>query len=317
MNSKKILISGTNGFLGSFLMKSKFSEIHELIPVSRNSENRIVTSVIEKSQSELPINKPVKFPSMNNADVAIHLAGLAHETKNASDRNSYFQANVELTESFLHSASELGVKHFLFFSTIKVYGEGFSNDAIKEDSKPSPSDIYSETKLLAEELIQKKANSLGMSYTIIRPPLVYGPNPKANILSIMNWIQKGYPIPISSRLNRRSFVSTYNIESMLLQILESKASKNQIFLVQDPSPFSTLDLIEFIAEAFGKNSRTLKIPHNLGKIIFSALGKGRAWDKLNGDLYMDDRSSRDKLSWSPPHSTREGIYSMVQGLFKI
>ena len=67
----------------------------------------------------------------------------------------------------------------------------------------------------------------GMEIVIIRPPLVYAPGVKANFLSMMNWLWRGFPLPLGGlRKNRRSFIFIANLVSMINSCINHPAASN-------------------------------------------------------------------------------------------
>jgi nucleoside-diphosphate-sugar epimerase len=288
---ERILISGTNGFLGKNLLTYSefFRKNHD--PVGREDDSHIVDS-------------------LRPARTAIHLAGLAHQSFRSSDSEIYYKSNVLLSLDFLKKASEVGVKHFIYISTSKVFGEG-QDEPYTEKSILNPQDVYSRSKLQAEEELSKLASQIGVRLSILRPPLLYGPNPKANFLTMLKFVKLGIPVPISSQSNRRSFLSTYNFSDFLLTLIQSKSLKSKIYLLQDPKPISTQDLVTAMAIALGKNPKFLKIPHRLGSIATSLIGKSLAWKKWTGSFYLDDADTRSYLKWQPNWTTMDSLLKTV------
>lgn len=291
----RILVSGASGYLGKHLLQSLD---REWIPVARK------------------VLKPGNLPSWEiqspipEANVAIHLAGLAHETKKTSEEDIYWQANVHNTETFLTFSYNFGVRHFIFVSTLKVYGEE-QKEPISADTPLNPSDIYSRTKVAAEELIQKFCAERKIDYTILRPPILYGPNPKANIGSLVSWVYRGFPVPVSRSVNLRSFLSLDNFSDLIREILINPKAKNQIFLPSDPLPLSTEEFIYWIGQGLGTRARVLKIPETLGEWGFRAMGMQRFWMRLSGNFYIKDSGLEKTLGWIPPVPSEKSIREMA------
>ncbi|MEX5669611.1 NAD-dependent epimerase/dehydratase family protein, partial [Pseudomonas neuropathica] len=81
--------------------------------------------------------------------------------------------------------------------------------------------------------LKQLGRATGMEVVIIRPPLVYGPGVKANFLSMLNWLNKGIPLPLGAIRNQRSLVAIGNLVSLVVTCIDHPAAANQTFLVSD------------------------------------------------------------------------------------
>jgi UDP-glucose 4-epimerase len=154
---KRVLITGASGFIGSYLKEHLTGfEISTL-------------SLRDPNWKKQPID----------ADVVIHCAGLAH-SKKSLPRERYMDVNCNLTMELLELSLQHNVSHFIFLSTMLVYGEG-NIGAIGRDSKINPISDYAKSKLCAEEFVSDKKN---IKSTVLRLPLVYGDKVKGNLASL-------------------------------------------------------------------------------------------------------------------------------------
>lgn len=291
--NQKILISGTSGFLGQNLLKHSEFLRSRAVPVSRQG---------------FQINNDFGY-----AESALHLAGLAHQSYHEFDKDLYYKSNVELSLDFMSKAADKGVKHFILVSSAKVFGEG-GNLPYTESSAIHPQDIYARSKAIAEEKCSKRADELSIKLSILRPPLIYGPNPKANFLTIWKAIGKGFPIPVSSLSNLRSIISTYNFADFLERILlnsfhEKSRSKSSpsVLLIQDPKPISTEELVHYIHKAQSRPIRIIKIPQRLGTWGAQILGKADLWEKWTGSFFYENSSSLVSSNWTPKFTTEQSL----------
>jgi nucleoside-diphosphate-sugar epimerase len=193
------------------------------------------------------------------------------------------------------------VKRFIFISSIKVNGEStVSGTPFKADDRPAPVDPYGVSKQEAEEALKQLGRDTGMEIVIIRPPLVYGPGVKANFLSMLNWLNKGIPLPLGAIRNRRSLVAIGNLVDLIVTCIDHPAAANQTFLVSDGEDLSTTQLLRRLARALGKNARLLPLPEWLLKLAASILGKQAIAQRICGSLQVDISKSRELLGWTPP-----------------
>ena len=195
---------------------------------------------------------------------------------------------------------EAGVKRFIFISSIKVNGEmTLQGHPFNSDDVFIPRDPYGLSKYEAEQGLLALARETNMEVVIIRPPLVYGPNVKANFSSMMKWVYKGIPLPLGAINNRRSFVALDNLVSFIIHCINHPEAASEIFLISDNEDVSTSELLRKVAKAFGQKSRLVPVPVWLMTISAQLIGKGDVANRLFGSLQVDSSKARDLLGWEP------------------
>ena len=140
-----VLITGVHGFVGSNLVKALSSEntIYGLDIVAPQKEGVIKTySWNDLEEGNIP-----------EVDAIIHLAGKAHDTKNQSKAQVYFDINTGLTQKIYDYFLKSSAKKFIFFSSVKAAADQVVGDVLTEDIVPSPKGPYGESKIKAEEYI--------------------------------------------------------------------------------------------------------------------------------------------------------------------
>lgn len=221
------------------------------------------------------------------ADAVVHLAAIAHRNASVSELS---EVNVRLAERTARAAAAEGA-HFVYLSSVKVHGETYGG-ALSETSVVAPKDAYAVSKARAEEALRAVS---GLSLSVLRPPLVYGPGVKANFLALMKLVARGWPLPLAAIDNRRSFVYVGNLVDAIIRCLDVKGT----FLVSDGAPVSTPQLCREIGEALGRPARLFPFPPRV-------LPR-----KLTGSLEVDDSLIRRTLAWRPPYTRKEGLKATV------
>ena len=160
----RIMVTGGKGYIGrSFI--NKYKGEYELIPVSLSSKQNL---------------------DFCNVSTVLHLSALVHQTNKIPDEQ-YFSINTEQTISLAKEAKKCGVRHFIFYSTVAVYGlHGYLADhkkLINEQSICNPASAYAKSKYDAEKALLKLEDEQFI-VSIIRPPLVYGKDAPGNMLKL-------------------------------------------------------------------------------------------------------------------------------------
>jgi nucleoside-diphosphate-sugar epimerase len=291
----KILVTGATGFIGTNLVPF-LKDRHQ---VSTLNAREINTKNYEwQSQVE-------------DCEVLVHLAGRAHVSTSDSDEQIYRTVNTQLTETLAKQMVNTN-KHMIFVSTSVVYGEQSQKDKpfVISDRLHATSP-YTNSKIAAEDALKIISAQSKFSFTIIRPPLVYGPNVKANFLSMLKWVKSGLPLPLGSARNLRSLVSVRNLSDIIENCATNTAAKNQIFNVSDDHDVSTTELLKTIAAAMDKPAHLIKVPLPVLKFGSQIIGKPRAYDGLCGSFQLDVSQTKQKLGWHAPFNLQDEIAMTV------
>lgn len=286
MNKLKILVTGAGGFIGSRFMELN-SDRHELTAVSlRNTRiNQINCTAI---------------------DAIVHFAGLAHQMEEI-DPSLYFKVNRDLTLELANKAKAEGVKHFVYISTTKVYGDGGSSAVYTEKSRCVPGDPYGKSKFEAEQKLQALASD-HFTVSIIRPPLVYGPGVKGNLLLFIKLALLPLPLPFKGINNNRAMVYVDNLIALIAKILERRA--DGIFTLTDVDQISTEMLMVELRKNLGKKSNLFYAPLLL-RFPIKWL-KPAMYSRLFGSFNIDCSYTLESLNYQNPVSFTQGVKAMVE-----
>jgi len=316
-----ILVTGSTGFIGAALIEELEKEKFFISAAVRDASNgKFNPNVNCISIGHLTPSLDWSY-ALQGVNTIVHLAARAHILSDKSDDPlaDYRYINVDCSLNLAHQAAIAGVKRFIYMSSIKVNGEfSILGKPFTAQDIPTPRDFYGVSKYEAELGLRAIAEEFGMELVIIRPPLVYGPQVKANFLSMMNWLWRGTPLPLGGLTNnRRSFVFIDNLVSMIVACITNPLAANQTFLVSDDEDLSTTGLLERMALALGRPSKLVAVPATL--IAFGAKLVGRADISLRllSSLQVDIKKTKNLLGWSPPVSVDEGLLKTAEYFLKI
>ncbi|MCL4131721.1 UNVERIFIED_CONTAM: hypothetical protein GTU68_059870 [Idotea baltica] len=254
--------------------------------------------------------------ALQGVDCVIHCAARVHQMKESKEEAlvAYNEVNTLGTLNLAKQAAALGVKRFIFLSSIKVNGE-FSEVGFpfSEYVSNSPCDPYGKSKYDAELALKALADETGLEVVIIRPPLVYGVGVKANFQTMMSWVNKGFPLPLGAIKNKRSLVYVDNLVDLILTTVVNENAAGRTFLVSDDCDISTTQLLMSISGAMDKLSRLLPIPMSWIKFVATVVGKPQIAQRLCGSLQVDISETKKILGWEPPVSFEDAIQKTVNG----
>jgi nucleoside-diphosphate-sugar epimerase len=147
---------------------------------------------------------------------------------------------------------------------------------------------------------------------VVRPPLVYGPGAKGNLLRLASLVARGLPLPLGAVQNQRSLVGLSNLVDLLRLCAVHPAAAGQMLLVSDGQDLSTPQLIRLMAEGMNRPARLLPVPVALLQAGGSLLGKRGEIDRLVGSLQVDSGHTQAQLRWTPPVSVADGVREMAR-----
>lgn len=289
-----ILTTGIHGFVGNNLVEAlkKQHSIYGLDIISPQKDGIIKTYAW---------NELDQIPSV---DVIIHLAGKAHDTKNNSEAQVYFDINTGLTQKIYDYFLTSSATKFIFFSSVKAAADTVHGDILTEDVIPNPKGPYGKSKIAAENYIlshkpqnrlpervfpereavegklSKEAVSCDPSLIsgpqssdkkvyILRPCMIHGPGNKGNLNLLYKVVSKRIPWPLGAFENRRSFTSVDNLSFVIGQLVE-KDIESGIYHMADDEPLSTNELIELISESLNRRPHIWPLAKGLLKALASS-----------------------------------------------
>lgn len=301
-----ILITGSNGFLGSHIVERVKEQ--PLILLDRGIENKHPTYSFFQGE----INSHNDYmKALQGCQAVIHCAARVHimGDKEAEPLELYREVNTRGTINLAKQAMDSGVKRFIFISSIKVNGEGtLVGRPFKSEDNHAPEDDYGLSKSEAEKQLVAIAKDSGMEVVIIRPTLVYGPGVKANFASLMNLVSKGIPLPFGCLTqNKRSLVSVDNLVDLIITCIDHPKAANQVFLVSDDQDVSTSEMVREMAIALNKRSWQLPVPVWCYKLVGKLFNKSDVVDRLTGSLQVDITHTKQTLGWAPPQTLQQGF----------
>jgi UDP-glucose 4-epimerase len=284
---KNILISGATGFIGKRLVLAIGSSSLNIRVLSRtkNPNHDVIICDFEEDS--------VSNHALTGIDTVFHLAGYAHDMRDASKiADLYYKVNVSATVQLANLAVKSGVKRFVFVSSVKAGGSSTFGGCASEKDQGDPEGIYGKTKRDAELKLLKIGKESGMHVSIIRPSLVYGPNVKGNLQLMLSGIKKGWFPPLPETGNKRSMIHVDDLVRAILLVADDDRANGEIFIATDGTPYSSRDIYNAMCSVAGKSIPKWSVP----KVLFdlASLTSPRIKYKIN-KLLGDECHSSIKL----------------------
>jgi nucleoside-diphosphate-sugar epimerase len=287
-----ILLTGSNGFLGSAIKKHFDEKKLNYYTLGRSNANILC-------DLKLPIEV-----SFQNFDLIIHAAGKAHSTPNTIfETKEFFDVNVNGTLNLLNGLESMSClpKKFVFISSVSVYGliKGLN---INEENPLLAIDPYGQSKIEAEIILKKWCEDHNVICTILRLPLILGSNPPGNLRSMINAIKNGYYFNIAGGNAKKSMVLASDIAKYILKAAEVGGTYN---LTDGVHP-SFNEFSKSISRNLGK-SFVPNMPHFIA-FVLAKFGdffgnnfplNSNKLAKITSTLTFNDTKARIAFGWNP------------------
>jgi nucleoside-diphosphate-sugar epimerase len=307
----RILVTGATGFVGhtlcEFLARSGYvvrAALRDDRPVPGCiSEKAIVGDIAAATDWRA---------ALRDVDLVLHIAARAHVLHDAKANSElYMETNAHGTRTLINTSAQAGVRRFGYLSSVKVNGEGTTDNAYSAYDEPRPVDPYGRSKWLAEKHVMEIGARTGMETVIVRSPLVYGPGVRANFLRMLHWVDKEFPLPLGAIQNHRSFVSIWNLCDLMVHVLKHPLASGRTWMVSDGEDLSTPDLVRRLASAMGRRAKLLPVPVGILRLLGALIGRNAEIGRLCGSLVVNIEPTRRELGWSPPTAVDEALARTV------
>lgn len=270
-----VLVTGADGFIGRHLVPYLAAQGFKVIAASRTAATFESPNTVA---AQLPdLSKPFDWqPLLQQCDAVVHLAGIAHTF---ADDNLYDRVNHQATEALARAACRCGI-HLVFVSSIAAQSGSSSEHELTEDDPPSPNNAYGRSKLAAEQGVR----AAGVSFTILRPVVIYGDGEKGNFATVHKISHLPIPLPFGALSAQRSVLSVQNFSSAVVTALTDSRARGETFIVSDPKTLTVADVITRYRASLGRAPWLIPIPERWLELSLKAVGQSAIWQRIGCPL---------------------------------
>jgi nucleoside-diphosphate-sugar epimerase len=300
----KILVTGTEGYLGSLLAPILMKEGHDVFAVDTGYYK---AGWLYNGSAVTPrtLNKDIRRITANDlegVDAVVHMAELSNDPTGELAPNITYEINHKGSVHLAELAKRAGVKRFVYTSSCSVYGLA-AGVIVTEESPVNPQTVYATCKTLVERDLKLMADD-DFSPTFLRNATAYGASPRMRFDIVLNnlaglaWTTKEIKM-VSDGTPWRPLVHGLDIAKAIISTLNAprEAIHNETFNVGDTAHNYTIkEIAEIVAEVFvgskltfgqqGADHRSYRV--SFEKIQAKLPGFKCDWDACRGALQLYD-----------------------------
>jgi dTDP-glucose 4,6-dehydratase len=307
LKGKKILITGSDGFIGSHLTEELVKRGHDVRAfVMYNSFNS--WGWLDQTEPEIKksldvfagdIRDPYGVKeAMKGCDVVLHLAALIAIPYSYHSPDTYVDTNVKGTLNIVQAARELGIPKVVHTSTSEVYGTAHFVPITEEHPLRGQSP-YSASKIGADQIAMSFYSSFETPVSIIRPFNTYGPRQSARavIPAIIAQIANGKRVlKLGAVHPTRDFNYVADTVNGFIAVAESDNSVGQVINIGSNYEVSIGETVRLIAEVMGAR---IEIETDEVRLRPAKSEVERLW--------ADNGKAASLLGWKPDFAGVEGL----------
>jgi len=299
-----VALTGATGFIGRHLLKELPKRGYKIRVLLRRP------TMLPPEASSAVVGDLTAPRNMSNAlagvDAVIHSAGLAHGMSGLPE-DDYRTINTEATVGLARAAARVGVRRFVFLSSIRAQSGHVASEVLTEDTEPQPTDAYGRSKLEAERGLA----DINIDWVALRPVLVYGPGVKGNMAALIKLASRPLPLPFASLAGRRSLLCVDNLVTAIDTVLRADAPLRRPLIVAEPGALTIAEMIASLRRGLGRRPGLLPVPIPFLRYVFRMLGRPEAYERISGSL-VASAVALTALGWTVPVSTQDGLAALAR-----
>jgi UDP-glucose 4-epimerase len=308
-----ILVTGGAGYIGSAVAAELLKHKHHIVVLDslETGHRGALPKGVEFVDTNLSDKKALhKLFAAQKFEVVFHFAGLIEAGESMRDPGKYLQANTVNTLNLLEAMHAAGTNRIVFSSTAAVYQS--SDDPLSEDSPLGPQNVYGETKLMVEQMLEWYRKVHGLRYAALRyfnasgalPDRGEGHQPESHLIPLTLQVALGqresvavfgsdYPTPDGTCI--RDYIHIADLVAAHLLAFDALETRDQlVYNLGSGHGYSVLQVIEMARKISGHPIPAVETPRRPGDAARLVASPARI---------------KSELGWETKHSGLEEIVS--------
>jgi len=308
----KALVTGATGFVGSHLAEALRQRGDEVTALARSPGKAKPLTALGVSVVTGDLYDVAALDrAVAGQDVVYHVAGVVA----ARNEAEFLRANGTGTANVVTAMQRAGVPRLLFVSSLAAAGPAERGAPLSSDALPRPVTAYGRSKLAAEQTVRGS----GLSWSIVRPPIVYGPRDR-EVLKVFRLARLRIAPVFGDGAQELVAVHAEDLAGALIAVASNPAAIGRTYTACHPEVFTSAEFALAVAAAMGHSVTTLRIPHTVGRALLSVTETAAKLTRQSTILTSDKANEFFQPAWTgdPAPLTRDtgwrAGYDLKRGL---
>lgn len=324
--TKKILITGAGGYIGSMATYQFLQEGYEIVVLDNFStgyrqpleflQNKFGKEKLRFYEADLQKDLSPIFEKENSISAVVHYAASCLVDESMKKPEKYFRNNILGTLNLLENMVKYKISNIVFSSTAAVYGEA-EKIPVREDHRTKPINPYGESKLAVEKMIEWFGRLKRIKYCILRyfnvcgasDDGLIGDSKKPSALLVQNAVRGALGIEpfylncpevdTPDKTPVRDYINVVDLNEAHLKALEYlfKGGKSDIINLGTETGNSVLEIVDKVQDVTG-------VKFDIKKTSLREGDPAR--------LVASIEKAKKVLGWQPKRTIKDSIKSLVK-----
>jgi nucleoside-diphosphate-sugar epimerase len=313
----KALVTGGTGFVGSHLVEALARRGDRVTLLVRSPERAAHLASLPGLRSvpgDLHDQEALARASAGQ-EVIYHVAGLVA----ARDEAHFLRINRDGVDHIVRAARRAGGPRLVLVSSLAAGGPTVAGRPLTGDEPPRPVTAYGRSKLAGEEIVRAS----GLPWTILRPPLVYGPR-DTEVLRVFKLARLGLVPLLGPGDQELSVVYGPDLAGALVAAARAESAVGRTYYPCHPATVSTRDLVRAAGRVVGRRVRTFPLGMTLSRVLLfvtgstaallgrtTVLSRDKAGEFLQPAWTCDPARLTEETGWRAVHDLEAGLAETV------
>ena len=295
----KVLVTGATGFVGSHLVEALRRRGDAVTVLARSAQKAAALAPLGVDVVPGDLNDRTALArAVQGRDVVYHVAGVVAARSEADFRAT----NRDGTRNLSDAGRSAGGSRLVLVSSMAAAGPTIKGRPLRGDEAPRPVTAYGRSKLAAEQVV----TASGLDWTIVRPPVVYGPRDQ-EVLKVFRLARLGIAPVLGDGSQELSAVYGPDLAEALIAAATSASAAGRTYYACHPEVFTGTQMARAVGRAMGRSPAVIRVPAAVGRGVLSLTGAAARVAGRTTILTADKANEFFQPAWTgdPARLTRD------------
>lgn len=288
----KAFVTGATGFVGGHLLDRLLARGDSVTALVRTPAK--ATGLAERGVRLVPgdlENVEALTTAAEGAEVIYHVAALT----GAVDEAEFLAANRDGTANLVAAARAAGGDpRIVLISSMAAGGPATRDQPRRGAGDDRPVTMYGRSKLASEQVVREQP----LPWTILRPPTIYGPRDRDNLITIFKAARLGLAPVFGDGSQQLSLVHVDDLADAIIRAGEAPGVLGGTFYTNHPEVITSAELVQAVGCTMGRSIRLVPLPEWLARSVLSLTGAWAATFRQRTILRADKANEFYQPAWT-------------------